>query len=105
MILPTHKKIYTCKAELWIYPSEVAAWHFITLPKKMGAELKETYGKRARGWGSLPVQVTVGKTTWKTSLFPDKRVESYIMSVKEVVRRKEGLVAGNIVKVSFDVIS
>ena len=95
------KQIYKCRAELWIYPSEVAAWHFVTIPKKIGKELKTKYGAQKRGWGSLPVEVTIGKTTWKTSVFPDKRVESYIMPIKEVVRRTEGLVAGKMISFSF----
>ena len=62
--------------KVWLYPGETANWHFVTLTKKVGQEIKETFGKNARGFGSLPVEVTIGATTFKTSIFPDKRVGS-----------------------------
>ncbi len=27
---------------------------------------------------SIPVRVTVGKTTWETSIFPDKKSQTYL---------------------------
>lgn len=92
----------TFTAKLWIYPGN-AAWHFITVPKKESAALKEKHGKNARGWGSLPVSVTVGKTAWETSIFPDKKSGTYLLPIKVEVRRKEGIDAGDIVKCSLSV--
>lgn len=69
----------------------MAAWHFIGVPKKQSEEIKKRFGTRARGWGSLPVQVTLGKTIWKTSIFPDKRSGTYILPLKADVRKKEGV--------------
>lgn len=44
------------------------------------------------GWGMIPVTVTIGATTWKTSLFPkDGR---YIVPIKAQVRTKENLDEG-----------
>lgn len=43
----------------------------------------------AGGWGSLPVMATIGKTSWKTSIFPDKKSESYLLPLKAEVRKKE----------------
>ncbi len=83
--------------KVWIYPGEFANWHFVTLTKKIGQEIKETHGKNARGFGSLPVQVTIGQTTWKTSIFPDKRAGSYLLPLKAQVRKKEDIEAGETV--------
>lgn len=69
----------------------MAGWHFIYLPKKESREIKERFGKNARGWGSLPVMVNVGKTSWKTSIFPDKKSETYLLPLKKEVRVKEGM--------------
>lgn len=90
------------KAKLWIYPGQ-AAWHFITVPKKESADLKEKYGKNARGWGSLPVSVTVGKTTWQTSIFPDRKSGTYLLPVKAEVRRKEEIEENDSITVSLKV--
>lgn len=83
--------------KVWIYPGDFANWHFVTLTKKVGQEIKETHGKSARGFGSLPVGVTIGQTTWKTSIFPDKRVGSYLLPLKSQVRKKEDIEAGETV--------
>lgn len=79
---------YTLRAKVWPYQG-MAAWRFLTLPKKAALEIKENYGKRARGWGSLPVEATIGKTAWKTSIFPDKKSGSYLLPLKAAVRKAE----------------
>ena len=84
-----HKRVYKLKAKVWLYPGETAAWHFVTLPKKEGQEIKERYKAVSKGWGSLPVEVTVGATTWKTSIFPDKTSGSYLLPLKAAVRKRE----------------
>ncbi|MEK7134572.1 MAG: DUF1905 domain-containing protein [Patescibacteria group bacterium] len=96
-------KKYECafSSELWLYPTEAAAWHFITLPKKESEAIKKTQIGPRRGWGSVPVSVTIGKTTWQTSIFPDKRLGAYVLPVKATVRAKEGLRAGRGVRVSI----
>lgn len=86
-------KNFSFTAKLWIYPGN-AAWHFVTVPKKESAEIREKHGKYARGFGSLPVSVTIGTTTWNTSIFPDRRSGTYLLPVKAQVRRKEGLEEG-----------
>ncbi len=78
------------KAKVWVYPG-MAAWRFLLLPVKEGHKIKEKYGRSARGWGSLPVSVTIKSTTWKTSIFPDKRSGSYLLPLKAEIRKKEKL--------------
>jgi len=93
-------KSYSFTSKLWFYPGAQAAWHFITVPKKESVDIKTHYGKNARGWGSLPVSVTIGKTTWKTSIFPDRKSGTYVLPVKTEVRRKETLFDEDRVEVS-----
>ncbi len=95
------KSSYTMKEKVWLYPGDMANWHFVTLTKKVGQEIKEKRGKSARGFGSLPVEVSIGKTVWKTSIFPDKRVGSYLLPLKAQVRKKEDIEAGDLVKFSI----
>lgn len=57
--------------------------------------------KKAKGWGSIPVTVTLGKSTWKTSIFPDKKAGTYLLPLKAAVRKKEGVGAGD--KVRFEI--
>ena len=87
------------KGKLWRWQGEApAAWHFITLPEDVGAQIKFFTGKR-KGFGSVRVKATVGKTTWKTSLFPDRKSGSYLLPVKGDVRNSESLAAGDVAAV------
>ena len=79
----------------------MAAWHFITVPKKESEEIKLQNGPR-RGWGSVRVQTTIGKTSWKTSIFPDKKAGAYLLPVKADVRKREKLTAGQKVGVLLE---
>jgi Domain of unknown function (DUF1905) len=92
---------HTFNEKVWLYPGEMGNWHFVTLPKSTGKEIKETFGKSARGFGSLPVSVTIGATTWKTSLFPDKYSGSYLLPIKASVRKKEDVFVGERVSCSI----
>ena len=99
------KKItYTMTEKVWLYSGGTANWHFVTLTKKVGQEIKEKYGKSARGFGSIPVEVTVGVTIWKTSIFPDKRAGSYVLPLKAQVRKKEDIEVGEPVTLTITVL-
>ena len=79
-------------AELWRYPGS-SGWHFVTLPDETADDIDAAVGDRA-GFGSIPVVVTVGHTTWSTSLFPDKAAGSFLLPVKAAVRKAESLEIG-----------
>ena len=88
---------YSFKAKIWLWKGN-GAWHFVTVPKKISTEIKEKYGKNARGWGSHPVSVTIGKTTWYTSIFPESKSGTYLLPIKMAVRKAEGVQADDDVK-------
>jgi hypothetical protein len=88
------------RAEVILYQS-TAAWHFINLPKHRSKEIRKKFGRSERGWGSLPVEVTIGKTTWRTSIFYDTKAGTYLLPLKAQVRKKEDIWAGD--KVSFSI--
>ena len=94
-------QLYKLKARVWLYPGESAAWHFVNIDKQVSAELKERLGSKARGFGSLRVVVKLGKTEWKTSIFPDKRSLTYLLPLKAEVRRKERVDEGDVIQFSI----
>ncbi len=94
--------IFTVKEKVWIYPGE-AAWHFINLPKATSEKISKQYDKMHRGWRSLPVIATIGKTEWKSSVFFDKRTQTYLFPLKAEVRRKEKIVDGDTVRIKFKI--
>ena len=62
---------FKLKQKLYIWPAEAANWYFLSIAKAAGKEIKEKYASSSRGFGSLPVEVKIGKTVWKTSIFPE----------------------------------
>lgn len=93
---------YECSfaAELWEWDGQ-AAWHFVSLPEHDADELAEIFDGRERGFGSIRVEVTIGASTWRTSVFPDAKRGTYLLPVKKAVRTKEGIGAGSVVRVDL----
>ncbi len=85
---------YKVNANVWLYPG-MAGWHFVTIPKDVSDEMKQLFGDRKRGWGSLPVEITLGSSVWKTSIFPDKKEDAYVLPLKAEVRKKEHIHVGD----------
>ena len=82
-------------SELWEWDGK-AAWHFFSVPEDVTDEVDATYGGRAAGFGSIKVEVTIGATTWQTSMFPDTKRGCFILPVKAAVRRAEDLADGSV---------
>ncbi len=82
---------YKFKSQVVIWPGETANWYFAYVPQKMALTLSKRYDKMHRGWRSLPVEAKVGQTSWCTSIFYDKRSNTYILPIKAQVRKKEGI--------------
>jgi hypothetical protein len=96
---------FTFTDKCWLWQGK-GAWHFITLPKDKSEEIKffnENMHDKLRGWGAVRVQVTIGETTWETSIFPAARYNAYILPIKAEVRKKEKITVGNRVKVKLKI--
>jgi hypothetical protein len=76
-----------------------APFHFVTVPDEQSAEIEAVSSMVTYGWGVIPVNVRIGRTEFKTSLFP--RGELYLVPIKDAVRRAEGLGLGDEVKVQL----
>ena len=92
------------ESELWVWRSDSGSgWHFITLPEAArDAVNSEIEGIPRKGFGSVKVRVTIGKSTFETSLFPAKEYGSYLLPVKATVRKANSLYAGDEVKVALE---
>lgn len=97
---------WTCQfdAPLWEWESspESAAWVFLTVPEDETEEIRLRSGP-PRGFGSVRVEVTVGGSTWRTSVFPDKE-RGFVLPVKKAVRRAESLEVGDSARVTLELI-
>jgi len=94
---------YSFTSELWEWQGK-AAWHFFSLPEDVTDEIDEIYGDQAAGFGSVKVEVTIGSTTWATSIFPDTKRGTFILPVKKAVRTAEDLVDGTTAELTLRVL-
>ena len=91
------------QAKVWRYDGE-AAWYFVTLPKDISQDIKELTGPR-KGFGSVRVQVTIKDQVWRTSVFPDTKLEAYVLPIKKNVRAALGLDDGNETDVTLEILT
>ena len=88
------------EAELWEHEGQ-GAWCFVTVPEEPSEDIRLS-GAMPAGFGSYRVEVTVGDTVWRTSVFPSS--DCFVLPVKKAVRRTEGIEVGDPVRVSLDVL-
>jgi hypothetical protein len=86
---------YRMRAKVWRYAGK-ATWYFAILPRRQSAAIRTLFGGMKRGWGSLPVAVTLGKTRWTTSIFPDRKAGTYLLPLKAEVRDREKIGEGTL---------
>jgi hypothetical protein len=87
-------------AEVWEWDGP-AAWHFVSLPVELADLVREIRPRTGPGFGAVRVEVTIGSCTWRTSLFPDKGRDTYLLPVKVAVRRSAGLEDGSRTRVEL----
>jgi hypothetical protein len=95
---------YKTRSKVWLYDGP-AAWHFITLSSKQSSEIACLAAHCRSAWGSIRVIATVGRTSWKTSIFPDKKRGGYLLPLKAAVRTKEKIELGNTVAVTIELLT
>ena len=90
---------YEFDAELWRWQARKAdAWVFVSLPTDVADEVLEVAAGATRGFGSVRVEVTLGSTVWRTSIFPDDGAKTYVLPLKKTVRRAEQCDVGDTVR-------
>ena len=93
---------YEFESQLWLWDArQTDSWTFVSLPTDLADDVLDLAAPVARGFGSVRVEVSLGATTWHTSLFPSKGSGTYVLPIKKAVRRAEGLEAGDAVTVTI----
>ncbi|WP_322746816.1 DUF1905 domain-containing protein [Cellulomonas sp. S1-8] len=70
-----------------------APYHFVALPDPEVARLRVVASRVTYGWGCIPASVTLGATTFTTSIFP--KDGGFMVPVKVAARRAEGVELGD----------
>jgi hypothetical protein len=89
------------------FVGEVIHWRgpapflFVPVPPGMSAEIKAVSSYVTYGWGVIPATVVIGDTQFTTSLFPKGQL--YLVPVKAVVQKAEGVVEGDSVAIRLEI--
>ena len=94
---------FTFTAPVWLHNG--GSWHFVVVPEDDADAIEEMFGADAGGFGSIRVEVTIGATVWRTSLFPDSKRKTYVLPIKKSVRVSEGLRVGHSADIAFVVVA
>lgn len=73
------------------------AWYFLTIDGDTAQAIRAA-SVNAAAWGSVSVEVTIGATTWRTSLFPSKAHRGWLLPIKAAVRKAEKITEGSAVE-------
>lgn len=90
----------------FVFRAAIIVWRgpapflFVPVPADVSALLAST-PSLSYGWGCIPSKATVGQTTWTTSLMPRQGI--YLVPVKVVVQKAEGLKAEDEVEITLEV--
>lgn len=86
-------------AELYLWDARSDSWVFADLPFDIADEIEDAQTGPRRGFGAVRVEVNVGATTWRTSIFPSKERRTFVLPVKRAVLKAERLAPGQTVTV------
>ncbi len=84
---------YRFSSEPWKHDGQ-GGWIFVSLPKIFSKEIRETFKSEEAGWGRLTATAKIGNTEWKTAIWYDTKVNTYLLPLKAEIRKKEKLKVG-----------
>jgi hypothetical protein len=91
-------------AELWLWDARRDdTWVFVSLPEEASDDIRDLVGGQVRGFGSVRVRVTIGATSWQTSIFPSAD-GPYVLPLKKAVRRAEKIDTGDTATVAIELV-
>jgi hypothetical protein len=97
--------IVTFDAELWEWDARRGdSWTFVSVPVEASEDIRELAAGPRRGFGAVRVRVTVGGTSWATSIFPSSADGTYVLPIKRAVRKAESLDVGDVAAVTLELV-
>ncbi|MCW4384713.1 DUF1905 domain-containing protein [Salinibacterium sp. SYSU T00001] len=91
------------ESELWRWQARSdTVWVFASVPEEVSDEIQQVVAGMEGGFGSVRVDVTIGATRWRTSIFPSD--QAYVLPIKKAVRAAEGVDLGDVVTVAIELV-
>jgi hypothetical protein len=87
---------FDLSGEIWHWRGP-SPYHFVSVPAGTAAAIRGVAAVVTYGWGMIPVEASIGETTWTTAMFP--KDGGYVLPVKDRVRHALGLGPGDLITV------
>lgn len=97
-MIPDPTYSFSAKAEAFQHGKGM--YYLVWLPAKTAkaiAHMQE--GRKRLGWGSVRVMATIGRTSWRSSIFPSNG--TYLLLLNAKVRKSESIREGGTIKVTL----
>jgi hypothetical protein len=78
-----------------------APYHFVSIPAEQADLVNDLAPGVTYGWGMVPAEVRLGRTSWRTSLFP--KDGGYVLPLRDSVRSREQVELGDLVSIRLTI--
>lgn len=103
----SEREDFTVTGKVWVWQARTGEkpvrWFFVSIEGQIAAEIKLVSLGLTAGFGSLPVRATIGITTWRTSIFPQRDTGGWILPLKAAVRKSADVGEGDEVTVTLEI--
>lgn len=93
---------YNFNAKVWKHSAN-NGWYFVSLPKELGTELRNNLRWQEQGWGRMHAEAKIGTSTWKTAIWFDTKLGTYLLPLKQEIRKKEKIEIENVLCVEISI--
>lgn len=93
-----NKLKYEFTAKAWKH-SAPNGWHFVSLPTEISTEIRENLKWQEEGWGRLKATAKIGNRQWDTAIWFDTKYKTYLLPLKEEIRKKENITTDKDIKI------
>jgi len=91
---------YDFSGKLWRHSASLG-WYFISMPKNISKEIRDQLQWQEEGWGRMKASAEINGQRWETSIWFDKKTETYLLPIKAVIRKNLKLKEGMIISPSI----
>ena len=90
---------FSAKAYQYSSSEEMCGWTFVSLPKELSVEIRESFKYLEEGWGRMKVTAKFGGSEWQTAIWFDTKQDTYLLPLKAKIKIQEKVVLGEDVKI------
>lgn len=82
---------FTAKPFQYSTSADMIGWTIVLLPKAISIDIRENFKWLEEGWGRMKVNVKVGASEWRTSIWFDTKHDTYLLPLNAKIRKKENI--------------